>query len=153
VAGAILIVIGIAAFIGAFDYASYAYEQAVITQSQWPTVMGTIQSSKLEERDDSEVFLVVEFEYQVEAMRYSGKQEWYVATKQLGLPQQQDYWSGRMMPVYYNPKNPAKAVVNTAQVNEVPRIFYYLLYFGGPILFILGLVVIAYRRKPKVATA
>ena len=145
-------VLGVATFISAFPFGNYEYDRAVITQSQWPIVMGTIESSNLEERAEYEIYLVVEFEYSVESIVYSGKQEWYVGTRQLGLPQQQDYASGKTVPVHYNPDRPTKAVVNTALVNEIPR-SYIFLYIGGFVIFLLGLYLILYWRKPKLVTS
>ena len=141
-------VLGVATFISAFPLGNYEIDRAVITQSQWPIVMGTIESSNLEERGEHEIYLVIEFEYSVDSIVYSGKQEWYVGTKQLGLPQQQDYASGEKVPVHYNPDRPAKAVINTTQVNEIPR-GYISLYFGGFVIFVFGLYLIAYWGKPK----
>ena len=145
-------VLGVATFISALPVGNYEYDRAVITQSQWPIVMGTTKSSNLEERLHDEIYLVVEFEYSVDSIVYSGKQEWYVGTKQLGLRQQQDYVSGKPVPVHYNPDRPTIAVVNTALVNEIPR-SYIFLYIGGFVIFLLGLYLILYWRKPKLVTS
>lgn len=152
VIGALVIVLGVATFISAFPFGNYEYDRAVITQSQWPIVMGKVESSNLKERAENEIYLVIEFEYSVDSIVYSGEQEWYVGTKQLGLPQQQDYTPGKTVPVYHNPDTPAKAVVNTALVDEIPR-SYIFLYIGGSAVFLVGLYLILYWRKPKPAAS
>ena len=156
----ILIVSGIACFCGGFAYMGYSESQIRATQSQWPTVLGTIQISRLEERcgeQEADVYIVVTFEYQVENVRYLGKQDWYVGGSTYGQlvdKEMSEYTIGRIMPIYYNPKNPEEAVINPNLVHIpiIHWIIYVLLLIGGPILIGLGIALSEKARRPKTST-
>ena len=148
----ILIVAGIACFFGAFVYMSYSESQIIATQSKWPTVLGTIQTSRLEQKgsQEVEVYIVIDFEYQVENANYLGQQKWCVGGRTYGpavdIPMSK-YTIGRIMPIHYNPKNPEEAVINPniVDIHKINWIIYILLMIGGPILLIgLGIALSEY---------
>ena len=157
VIGILLIISGIAAFTGTFFYTPYAYNNIVKTQTNWPTVQGHVSSiSEFYEDDDGYLLVNVEFKYTIDGIYYTGKQELMVESA--GILYSQDdkdrvslkYAVDNIVPVYYNPQNHMKAVINPILIaaGDIP-IVYYLLFCGGLAIFFLGIFLLAFSRQKK----
>ena len=93
----------------------------------------------MEDLDDAPT-VTVDFDYQVGDVRYVGKQQWYRTL--FGGPakySEANYWRGNTVLVYYNPTNPAEAVVAPELFNPGLAVFaVMLIMFLGLALVCLG---------------
>ncbi len=74
-------------------------------RSKWPNVQGTIQDSKLDcspcyttQGGGPEWYLEVEFDYEIKGLRYSGEQNWHVASGSWGIPKEARAEKNRFLP-------------------------------------------------------
>ncbi len=125
------------------------------TRSEWPTVQGTITSSRAELDTSNDVpistmftfkqwLVSVSFKYEVNGVRYSWFQQWYESKAEAGKAQLK-YSPGSIVTVYYHPETPTFAAVEpTKHLLTWADLIFYMLFIipligGGVIVIILAL--------------
>ncbi len=107
----------------------------------WPTVMGSILESRIDDSILDMIKPVLRFRYEVNGQSYEGFRVSFSgygvsrsAMEKLILP----YPQGSSVKVYYNPKDPALSVLNNTQKSD----WLYWLVFGIRFLFLAAYLVL-----------
>lgn len=118
----VLIAVGVLAIIvfGVLLRALQSWRKTIVSKS-WPTAMGTVLSAtvaagRTSGRNGTSYYPLVVYEYAVNGQRYTGNRLRFGS--QIGVELQSwaasalgKYPAGGSVPVYYNPDNPAEAVL------------------------------------------
>ena len=154
-----LITIGVFAcvllpLIGFFGYVIWNRQRQVSASKNWPTAAGTVISASVELRRSRSGrsghslshYPVVVYDYEVRGQRYQGNRIGFseIGTGWAGPAQQKiaSYPVGGAVQVYYNPQNPADAVLEqSAPGNPILTIIIVILAVSliGTICFVVAM--------------
>ncbi len=126
---------------------------------KWPSIEGEVVSATVRqttstssERDTTFYLPQVEYAYSVGGQRYSSHQIGFGGSSARPSPQEADavihkYPTGGRVQVYYDPKHPATAVLEPAQVgNVLVMLFAGVIFFGGGIFLSLFAFALATKQ-------
>ncbi len=126
-------------------------DRTMSLRSNWPTTRGTVINSNLvgEFLSDDNVDIVVEFAYQIDDMRYVGKQTWSVGEELFGSTPPEakaaiaKYSAGTVVTVYYNPMNHSESALEPRALDISWKAYFFgMVFIAGMILPIAGIVVV-----------
>ncbi len=137
VAGSLLVLVGALVFLG---YMARVYTQAEAMR-QWPTTEGEILETWVSERSDSEndeYVPAVRYRYTVAGQTYTGERlraaPVSAGTRRGAEQMLAPYFKGAVVRVYYNPQNPAEAVLEPGVTRS-----FWLFLAGGAVWMLAGL--------------
>jgi len=120
--------------LGWYIYSIWLFVLALRSKS-WPTTRGQIGLSKLERRGFSKLQAFVHFSYRVNDKTYTAKTISLGPIPRHPLALVQDYPRSKVVTVYYDPKNPSRAVL---EAGPSMRNLYALLF--GLAIVLLGVL-------------
>ena len=157
--GAVLLLLGGAVLAATFVSWGALYDSQR-ARLQWPTVTGAVLASDVhgEITGGDNLDVTVRFAYDIDGRSYTGTQTWGVGEAFLGRTTsqsraaEQKYRPGARAAVYYDPEDPAHAVVEPLGVSGGwEAIAYSLPMWAGLALAIVGIRMVV-RRNPKVTS-
>ena len=147
--GLVIILVGVGVLTGWSSYAEKYSDEVAAARSQWPTVQGTVLASKVYgDPPDVPYFVTVKFDYKVGGVTYSAAQTWRVRESlsnnifdQAPRAYEAMHWysPGKIVAVYYDPANPAKAKVEPKAYDRWLFWTNKLVYSAGGLAVLMGI--------------